>query len=228
MNRVVVTALCLLFACCSNARDFGDDEPLFPRETDDEPEIAGEPAPAPPWMEAAGSAPMQVAGAPAPHAGEAAVTGAAGAPAPRAGAGGAAGAAGGAAGAAGSAGSAGSAGAAVAGAGGSAGSAGGAAGAAGAAAGVGGSAGSAAGAGGSAGAPAMQPVRFCKISAGQRLAGQTVGCDATFGTYVLRWKVDAQTTTGCSALAEHPCATGAECKLDDTRPGEPTQYGVCL
>jgi hypothetical protein len=103
------------------------------------------------------------------------------------------------------------------------------------------------GAGGAAGAPAAgaggspapeQPARFCQISAGQRLAGHKIGCDdesrMLYPTFVLRWRVPSSeaasgyATVGCANVAEHPCATGEQCRVVDTREGQPAQLGVCL
>lgn len=117
-------------------------------------------------------------------------------------------------------------------------------------AGVGGSAGAPvqAGAGGSAGAaveagapaPApVQPERFCKISAGQRYAGQVLGCTdaysrSAFGFLLLRWQVPSAeagsgyASVGCSDYATHPCVTGEQCTANDTRENGVEQIGVCL
>jgi hypothetical protein len=203
---LIITAL-LLVGCANEQGSAADQDASFATDDAGSDASASEPDAGEPVQ------PVEQAGAPAPDAGS--TDEAAGAAGGAGAAGSAPPVAGGAGGQAGQAGAAGAAGSPAAGAGGSGGSA---------AAGTGGGAAGAAGAA----APAE---RFCLINAGQRLAGQRLGCDTYtktgFPTLTLRWEVDAHTTAGCSSIAAHPCTAGAVCRAVDSRDGQPTQYGVC-
>lgn len=77
-----------------------------------------------------------------------------------------------------------------------------------------------------------QPERFCKLDAGQRYAGQTLGCTdyysrTGFPFLTLSWKVSANASAGCGVVDEHPCVTGAVCRARDSRDGV-SYSGVCL
>lgn len=91
-----------------------------------------------------------------------------------------------------------------------------------------------------AGAPAPEPVVYvnvCKISVGQRYAGHTIGCDdgsrSAYPYFLVRWKTPSAAaasgfaTVGCSERVESPCVTGAACRVEDAREGQPAQLGVC-